>query len=412
MRDDRQTGINALGAMIVLATVLAASPAALGDEAAYERALPSLVCILSPKEGGKVSAGSGVLVEVRRGLIATAYHVVEDRAAALVFFPARDAAGEVITDPDYYRDHIGELGIVGEVVAADATRDLAMIQVGRVPAGAKATAIARRSARPGQEVFAIGNSGIGDGVLWRYRDGKVRQVYRKTINYGPKQRVVARVVETTVPTNGGDSGGPVINGDGELVAITTGTDKEEVGVEYGIDVEEIRSILTASLPADDLLDAVEVPPVLPPAPIASARLEGVHAVHNVVREGRPGMEVHLKAMFKNALGRPCDVIVTVCDDENHKPLKAREAAFTLPGGGLGALARLTPKYEAATFPEVTIFVPYAAINAAADTGQNRLAVVVDVRDVQDGRWIVEEVAWIRLARPAAKPAAPRLANAR
>ena len=369
MRDNQARVTRTLGVLAVLAAGLTATTRARGDEAVYERALPTLACVLSPKEGDKVSAGSAVLVEVRRGLLLTAYHIVEDRPAVLVFFPARDSRGELITDPVFYREHIQELGIVGRVVAADATKDLALIRLDRVPSGAKATTIARRSPKPGQEVFAIGNSGLGDGVLWRYRDGKVRQVYRKTIHYGTTQKVEARVIETTVPTNGGDSGGPIVNGDGELVAITTGRDSEEVGVDYGIDVAEIRSVLAAFLPSGDLLDGAEVPPVLAPnpAPKASARLEEVRSVHNVVRDGKAGMEVHFKAVVSDALGRPCDFLLTVCD-EDRKPLTSRTAGFTLPNGALGDAARLTPKYAVAVFPDVTLFVTYEAINAAADGG--------------------------------------------
>ncbi len=226
------------------------------DETQYERALPSVALVMSPHPGSdQASIGTGALLEVRRKLILTAYHVVGERAAVVVFFPHTEA-GKTISDPNYYLARRQELGIIGTVIAKDRGRDLGLIELERLPAGAKAMPLAASSAKPGETIFTIGNSGIAAGVLWRFMDGKVRQVYAGTKGLDTGVELIARFVEMTVPINEGDSGGPLINGAGELVAITCGGNQKQELVQYGIDVEEIQAMLGHHLPMNGRLDSV------------------------------------------------------------------------------------------------------------------------------------------------------------
>jgi len=72
---------------------------------------------------------------------------------------------------------------------------------------------------PGEVVYTIGNPGASD-VLWVHSSGSVRQVAHLDYKMG-SQEVNAWVVETQTPINSGDSGGPVVNGKIELVAINS-----------------------------------------------------------------------------------------------------------------------------------------------------------------------------------------------
>jgi S1-C subfamily serine protease len=78
----------------------------------------------------------------------------------------------------------------------------------------------------------------------------VRQVnptkFKARTSDGGALEVEALVVETQVPTNPGDSGGPVVNERGELVAITQSNDTKQRLVSYHIDAGELRAFLSAS----------------------------------------------------------------------------------------------------------------------------------------------------------------------
>src|SRR5262249_14336669 len=114
--------------------------------------------------------------------------------------------------------------IEGRVVAYDKSRDLALVQLPKLPPNVQSLAIASASVLPGHAVHSVGNPGSSDG-LWVYTSGTVRQVYRKQWISGGGDlilKVDAQVVETQSPTNPGDSGGPLVNNNCELVGVTQG----------------------------------------------------------------------------------------------------------------------------------------------------------------------------------------------
>jgi S1-C subfamily serine protease len=172
--------------------------------------------------------GTGWLVDAGKRYLVTARHVVEKAGrggdvfeTADVLFAAFDAAGDVITDRAYYEKNKGQLTVKGAVVYVDTRRDMAVLKLDRVPAGVPVLPLAARNPRPGQEVHVIGNSSVTHGGLFGYNSGRVRNVFRWDPAGDP---IVADVVAHQSPTNHGDSGGPVVNNRGEVVAfISLGT---------------------------------------------------------------------------------------------------------------------------------------------------------------------------------------------
>ena len=80
--------------------------------------------------------------------------------------------------------------------------------------------------------------------MFHYSGGNVRQVYKNSWKFSQSgQQVEARVVEMTVPINGGDSGGPILNQKGELVGINSAVMTNANQVQMGIDITEIRAFL-------------------------------------------------------------------------------------------------------------------------------------------------------------------------
>ncbi len=211
----------------------------------YQSVLKSTVWIVSQRSEGTVT-GSGSVIDRRRQLVLTNYHVVGNVDHVVVMFPAY-SDGKLIAERDYYKQRVGKQGIRGRVVARDKQADLSLIQIERIPDGAQALPVSAEGVAPGQTVHSIGNPG-GSGALWVYTPGKVRQVYQKKWAAKAGNDVLhfdARVIETDSPTNPGDSGGPLVNDKAELVGVTQGGATNASLLSVFVDVSEVRRFLVS-----------------------------------------------------------------------------------------------------------------------------------------------------------------------
>jgi hypothetical protein len=215
-------------------------------EKVYDRTLHSAVWILIPVGGSKARTGTGAIIDTNRRLVITNYHVVRDDEHVLVHFPIF-VNGKLVAERQAYTPN---KSVPAKVIAREPRRDLAVIQLqGPLPPDAKAVKLAKDSPKPGQRVHSVGNPGAS-GALWVYTEGSVRQVYTQKFLARSKDgdaafEVDARIVETQSPVNSGDSGGPVVNDKGELVALVHGhlEDNQARAVSKFIDVTEIRDLL-------------------------------------------------------------------------------------------------------------------------------------------------------------------------
>jgi hypothetical protein len=230
-------------AALAAVPTVAAAQEPTGGAKVYRQAVPSVAWVHSTRDRG-LATGSGSLIDRDRRLVLTNYHVVEDNPRARVFFPVvRD--GQPVSERKYYLDRADRLATRGRVVAVDKQADLALIQIDRVPANAKGIPLAAASPGPGESVHAIGNTGKS-GALWGYVKGTVRQVYRKKWKADLGDRVLtfeARVIETDSPTNPGDSGGPLLNDQGDLVGVTQGGALNAQLLSTFVDVSEVKQLL-------------------------------------------------------------------------------------------------------------------------------------------------------------------------
>ena len=232
---------------------------AFGDAATYQQALKSTTWVLAKNSEG-TSTGTGVLIDAEKRLMVTNAHVVGDARSTVVFFPT-ESKGNTAVDRDYYLDNVKKLGLRGRVVAVDRKRDLALVELNRLPEGAVAIPMASKSPTPGEEVESIGNSGSSD-ALWVYTSGTVRTVYQKKFRTASGERDF-KVVETQSPLNPGDSGGPVVNSSGELVAVSQAILPKARLVSFCVAIEEVRDFLDspwrpAPLAADKILQNAEL----------------------------------------------------------------------------------------------------------------------------------------------------------
>jgi tetratricopeptide (TPR) repeat protein len=183
------------------------------------------------------TSGTGWVIDLDQRLLVTNEHVVTSHAQVEVIFPIlRD--GKPVAEPAYYGKH--STRFVADVIDADAVRDLAVIRLReKPPAGTEVLKLAAAEPGPAERLHSIGNPSAS-GALWVYSAGSVRQVYRKDWRFATGPIRTARVVETQSPINPGDSGGPVVNDAGEVVAVVSGRQPDAALVSWCISVEEVK----------------------------------------------------------------------------------------------------------------------------------------------------------------------------
>jgi hypothetical protein len=177
---------------------------------------PAVARIIVPERDG-VAFGSGTLVDVEgdQGLVVTNWHVV------------RDAAGEIIvTFPDGFSSK-------AKVLRTDETWDLAALVIWK-PVVAPAT-LASGAPAPGDPLTIAG-----------YGSGDFRAVTARCTQYvSPGTRFPPEMVEVAAQARQGDSGGPILNGRGELAGVLFGAAQ---GTTSGSYVGRVRSFLSPLSP--------------------------------------------------------------------------------------------------------------------------------------------------------------------
>ncbi len=215
----------------------------------YNQAMNSVVWIQTITRNGSFSKGSGVLIDKDRRLIATNEHVIRGATDIYVFFPWRDQNGVLNKKEDFYfenlewlanRDYVSE----GRVVAQHVRNDLAIVQLDQLSPTAREikhdfSKNVEDSMKKGDTVHILGNPG---NRLWNWTKGDfLGDINGQCLPSGGP----CLVMEGDI--HGGNSGGPVLNGQGTLIGIITATDNETEG--YAAPSRNIRALLN-TVPAN------------------------------------------------------------------------------------------------------------------------------------------------------------------
>ncbi|MCW2235763.1 Do family serine endopeptidase [Azospirillum canadense] len=167
----------------------------------------------------QVSAGSGVIVDARRGYVVTNAHVVEN---------AQEIA---VTLKDRRR-------LRAKLVGRDAATDIALLQIGADNLTALPWGDSDRL-KVGDFVVAIGNPfGLGQTVT----SGIISALGRS----GLKVEGYEDFIQTDASINPGNSGGALVNFNGELIGINTaiiGPAGGSVGIGFAVPVSIVRSVM-------------------------------------------------------------------------------------------------------------------------------------------------------------------------
>jgi S1-C subfamily serine protease len=204
---------------------------------AYEKIRPSVVAVRGAPDDGEegtkgmetgkqdVQRGTGVVI-VDSGLILTNLHVVAGaRRVHVTFFDGTDSEAEVVgTRPEH---------------------DLAVLQAKNLPDDMM-PAVMRSTAglAPGDQVVAVGFPfGIGPSVS----SGVISGLRRDYVSPEGKH-VLSNLIQFDAAVNPGNSGGPLITLDGEVVGIVTGLlnpteQRVFVGIGFAVPIENAASAI-------------------------------------------------------------------------------------------------------------------------------------------------------------------------
>ncbi|MEZ6143123.1 MAG: trypsin-like peptidase domain-containing protein [Zavarzinella sp.] len=230
------------------------SPNDINSETVYENAVKSCVFIQTPSktkvENGKQYntwfIGSGSLIDYKKKLVITNYHVVQENSHVFVSFPKYTSDNKIITDKmQYDSKFMYQQGIKAHVLHRDKRRDLALIELERVPENAGALRLHPfdKPVQQGKTVYTLGN-GDAVGQMFNISQGIIRSVGDEEHDFGD-QVVSCSIITATNPINQGDSGGPLIDSKGVLVGVTQGK-SSKVGtssVHWFIDSKEVHAFL-------------------------------------------------------------------------------------------------------------------------------------------------------------------------
>src|SRR6059058_1231659 len=168
--------------------------------------------------------GSGFVID-RSWHIVTNYHVVRGASSIQVSF----------SNNERYR---------ARLVGSDPSTDIAVLKVDVEANALKALPLGDSDAvRVGDQVIAIGNPfGLDRSVT----AGIVSAVQRRI--EAPNNLSIAHVIQTDAALNHGNSGGPLLNAQGEVVGVnaqieTGGQDQGNVGIGFAIPINTVKDVV-------------------------------------------------------------------------------------------------------------------------------------------------------------------------
>lgn len=257
--EDTETASDAVATTKPVSTVQAGSvsgtPVDVSD--IVEEAMPCVVSITSTTsvEGYSIfgqqyqqevpTCGTGFIVgqNDKELLLATNNHVVEDATAIQVTFVNDKTAEAVVKGTDAQAD----LAVVA--VALDDVDDDTLDAIKVAVLGDS------DSVKVGQMAIAIGNAqGMGQSVTVGYISAKDRQLSVPD-STGTSSKTMT-FLQTDAAINGGNSGGPLLNANGEVVGINSAkiSDTDVEGMCYAIPISQANPIINELMNRETLTD--------------------------------------------------------------------------------------------------------------------------------------------------------------
>jgi len=199
-------------------------------EEIYQEAAPGVVQVTStsvvqtdPFFGPQVqeALGSGFVID-KAGHIVTNYHVVQGAQKVEVNFSGNDR-------------------LKARVVGTDPSTDLAVLEVSTKARALKPLPLGdSNSVRVGDAVVAIGNP---FGLDRTATAGIVSALQRQI--QAPNGFTIDKVIQTDAAINHGNSGGPLLNADGQVIGVNSQIQSENggnVGIGFAIPIDTVKQV--------------------------------------------------------------------------------------------------------------------------------------------------------------------------
>lgn len=208
-------------------------PAAVQDEQSvlinlYQRVNPSVVNITTyARANGELSPlgqGSGFVYDGNGHIVTNAHVVADSDDLDVIFWNGTTVAGKVL--------------------GTDLNSDLAVVQVGQIPAEAQPLPLADTATLAvGQTVVAIGNPWGLAGTLTRGIISALGRSIPALTTFS-----IPQAIQTDAPINPGNSGGPLLNLQGEVIGVnaqieTGGTGRANTGVGFAIPANIVQLVV-------------------------------------------------------------------------------------------------------------------------------------------------------------------------
>jgi len=200
----------------------------------YERAAPGVVQITTMSGSGVSlpagrALGSGFVVD-KAGHIVTNYHVIEGGSSEIrVSFSNRDT-------------------VEAELVGSDPSTDLAVLRVDTSASALTPLSLGNSDAvEVGDPVVAIGNP-FG---LDRTATAGIVSALQRLIT-APNQFTIDHVIQTDAPINHGNSGGPLLDDQGQVIGVNTqietgGASTGNVGIGFAVPSNTVKDVVAQIL---------------------------------------------------------------------------------------------------------------------------------------------------------------------
>jgi len=193
------------------------------QEIAKKAFISTVLLVMEDANGQPLSLGSGFFV--RDGEVASNLHVVEGAARGYA---------KIVGQKTKYD--------IEGVTAADPERDLVVLKISSARAGAVALGNSE-SVQVGETVYAVGNPQGLEGTFSQGIVSSIREVGND------------KLLQITAPISPGSSGGPVLNGKGEVIGVSVATFRGGQNLNFAIPSNYLKSLLGKVAPAKPLPQA-------------------------------------------------------------------------------------------------------------------------------------------------------------
>lgn len=174
---------------------------------------------------GSASAGTGIIVS-ENGYILTNNHVVEGSSDI-----------SVVTNDGNSYDNV-------EIITTDPLSDIAILKISNAK-GLKAAELGDSKAlNIGQQVIAIGNAlGEYDGTVTSGIISGIGRTVNASSDDGATKETLTDMIQTDAAINSGNSGGPLVNAQSQVVGVNTAVASEAQGIGFAIPISSVKGIL-------------------------------------------------------------------------------------------------------------------------------------------------------------------------